>query len=243
MRQPDPSRADGPDARDRAAGGRRPELELVGELRDTEQAISLWRRKASEFGGLPPTEAFDFSRMIVGAWSHRFVICTDTVVGELVFLIYGSRFAQLLELPEEPISGIPINGQLPGRYLPLFSEGCRDAIAYAAPVRLSGAVVDFGQVELYRAAFMPLAMRQNSSMHPIFGTFNRRIGPKAHTSDAVCATYNLLFEESEQPPVPGSEGGAWRERQGSQLLDRPPPSISASTQQTRLGCWAIKTQI
>ncbi|HYP35367.1 MAG TPA: hypothetical protein VEQ62_03410 [Stellaceae bacterium] len=144
--------------------------------------------------------------MIVGAWSHRFVICTDTVVGELVFLIYGSRFAQLLELPEEPISGIPINGQLPGRYLPLFSEGCRDAIAYAAPVRLSGAVVDFGQVELYRAAFMPLAMRQNSSMHPIFGTFNRRIGPKAHTSDAVCATYNLLFEESEQPPVPGSEG-------------------------------------
>ena len=206
MRQPDPSRADGPDARDRAAGGRRPELELVGELRDTEQAISLWRRKASEFGGLPPTEAFDFSRMIVGAWSHRFVICTDTVVGELVFLIYGSRFAQLLELPEEPISGILINGQLPGRYLPLFSEGCRDAIAYAAPVRLSGAVVDFGQVELYRAAFMPLAMRQNSSMHPIFGTFNRRIGPKAHTSDAVRATYNLLFEESEQPPVPGSEG-------------------------------------
>ena len=197
MRQPDPSRAGGPDARDRAAGVGRPEPGLVGELRDTEHAISFWRRKASEFGGLPPTEAFDFSRVIAGDWSHRFVICTDPVVSELVFLIYGSRFAQLLELPEEPISGIPITGQLPGRYLPLFSAGCRDAIAYAAPVRLSGAVVDYGQVELYRAAFMPLAMRENSSMHLVFGTFNRRIGPKAHSSDAVRATYNLLFEESE----------------------------------------------
>jgi len=88
----------------------------------------------------------------------------------------GASPAQLLEVPEEPISGIPINGQLPGRYLPLFSEGCRDAIAYAAPVRLSGAVVDFGQVELYRAAFMPLAMRQNSSMHLVFSKFNRRTG-------------------------------------------------------------------
>jgi hypothetical protein len=195
MRQPDPSRTGGPDARDRAAGVGRPEPGLVGELRDTEHAISFWRRKASEFGGLPPTEAFDFSRMMVGDWSHRFVICTDAVASELVFLIYGSRFALLLELPEEPISGIPITPQLPGRYLPLFSEGCRDAIAYAAPVRLSGAVVDYGQVELYRAAFMPLAMRQNSSMHLVFGTFNRRVGPKAHSSDAVRATYSLLFDE------------------------------------------------
>ena len=195
MRQPDRSRTGGPDARDRVASAERPEPGLVGELRDTELAISFWRRKASEFGGLPPTEAFDFSRMIVGDWGHRFVICTDAVVSELVFLIYGSSFAQLLELPEEPISGIPITGRLPGRYLPLFSEGCRDAIAYAAPVRLSGAVVDYGQVELYRAAFMPLAMCQNSSMHLVFGTFNRRTGPKAHSSDAVRATYNLLFDE------------------------------------------------
>ena len=205
MRQPDPSRAGGPDVRGRAAGVGRPELGLVGELRDTEQAISLWRRKASEFGGLPPTEAFDFSRMIIGAWSQRFVICTDADVGELVFLIYGSRFAQLLELPEEPIGGIPITPQLPGRYLPLFREGCRDAIAYAAPVRLSGAVVDYGQVELYRAAFMPLAMLQNSSMHLVLGTFNRRIGPEPHSSDVVRATYGLLFEEAEQPPASCSE--------------------------------------
>ena len=199
MTQPDPQ-PDPPLAGGAAAGGRmtdaeRPEPGLVGELRDTELAISLWRRKASEFGGLPPPAAFDFSRMLGGAWSHRFVICVDAGTGKLTFLIYGSRFAQLFELAEEPINGIPITRQLPGRYLPLFTEGCRDATAYAAPLRLSGAVVDYGQIELYRAAFMPLAKRRNSSVQLVFGTFNRRIGPKTHSSDAVLATYNSLFED------------------------------------------------
>jgi hypothetical protein len=195
MRQPDTSGAGGPAARDPLSKAERPEPELVGELRDTELAISLWRRKASEFGGLPPPTAFDFSKMVGGAWSQRFVICADAVVGELTFLLYGSRFAQLLELPEEPISDVPIVRQLPGRYLSLFTEGCLDAIARAAPVRLSGAVVDYGQIEVYRAAFMPLAMRRNSSIQLVFGTFNRRLGPKAHSADAVRITYNSIFED------------------------------------------------
>jgi hypothetical protein len=54
--------------------------------------------------------------MISGAWCHRFVIHVDAVSGESAFLIYGSRFAQLLELPEKPISGVPTTRQLPGRY-------------------------------------------------------------------------------------------------------------------------------
>jgi hypothetical protein len=195
MRQPDTSSTGGPAARDPRSKAERPEPGLVGELRDTELAISFWRRKAAEFGRLPPPTAFDFSRMVGGAWSQRFVICADAVVGELSFLIYGSRFAQLLELPEEPISGVPIARQLPGRYLALFTEGCRDAIAQAAPVRLNGAVVDYGQIELYRAAFMPLAMRRNSSLQLVFGTFNRRLGPKAYSADAVRATYNSIFED------------------------------------------------
>jgi hypothetical protein len=195
MRQPDTSGAGGHAARDPLSKAERPEPELVGELRDTELAISLWRRKASEFGGLPPPTAFDFSRMVGGAWSQRFVICGDAVAGELTFLLYGSGFAQLLELPEKPVSGIPIVRQLPRRYLPLFTEGCRDAIARAAPVRLSGAVVDYGQIEVYRAAFMPLAMRRNSSIQLVFGTFNRRLGPKAHSADAVRITYNSIFED------------------------------------------------
>ena len=99
--------------RDRTPDAGRPESGLAGELRDAELAITFWHEKASEFGGLPPPTAFDFSRMINGAWSHRFVICGDAVAGEPAFLIYGSRFAQLLELPEKPISGVPITRQLP----------------------------------------------------------------------------------------------------------------------------------
>ena len=195
MTQPDPSRADSPAARDRVAGAGRPEPALTGELRDTELAISLWRRKASEFGGLPPPTAFDFSQVIGGAWSHRFVIRAHAVAGELTFLIYGPKFARLLGLPREPINGVPIAQQLPTRYLPLFTEGCRDAIAHEAPVRSSGAVIDYGQIELYRVAFMPLAMSQNSSTQLVFGTFNCRTGPKAHSRDAIRATYNSLFED------------------------------------------------
>src|SRR5580692_10015788 len=52
-------------------------------------------RVAALDGGLPPPTAFDFSWMRSGAWSHRFVICAEAVVNELVFLIYGSRFAKL----------------------------------------------------------------------------------------------------------------------------------------------------
>jgi len=200
MRDPGLSRAADPAARDPVPESGRPETGLAGELRDTELAISFWRQKASESDGLPPPSAFDFSRIIGGAWSYRFVLCVDVVVGELSFLIYGSRFAKLFELPEEPISGVPISRQLPGRYLPLFTEGCRDAIAQAAPVRMSGVAVDYGRIELYRAAFMPLAMRQNSSIQLVFGTFNRRIGPEAHSADAVRTTYNWVFEDirSEQ---------------------------------------------
>jgi hypothetical protein len=193
MTQRNPSAARPCATRERVPDAGRPEPALAGELRDTESAIRFWRQKASEFGEPPPPTAFDFSRMISGAWSCRFVICADAILGELTFLIYGSRFAQLLELPAEPVSGVPITRQLPGRYLPLFTEGCRDAIAQAAPVRSSGVVVDYGQIELYRAAFMPLAMRPNSSMQLVFGTFNRRIGPKTHSSDAFRTTYHWLY--------------------------------------------------
>jgi hypothetical protein len=181
---------------------------LADELRDTEHAIAFWRQKASECGGLPPPTAFDLFRMSSGAWSQRFVICADVVLNEFAFLIYGSKFAKLLELPDKPIRGIPITRQFSGRYLSLFTEGCGHAIAQAAPVRLSGVVVDYGQIELYRAAFMPLAMRPNSSKQLVFGTFNRRIGPKANSSDAICTTYNWLFKDIQ------SDGASAQRRSG-----------------------------
>jgi hypothetical protein len=103
------------------SGAAKLEPALVGELRGTELAISFWRRKAAEFGGLPPSTAFDLSRVVGGAWSNRFVICADAVAVELTFLIYGSKLAQLLELPGEPASVVSITRQLPARYQPLLT--------------------------------------------------------------------------------------------------------------------------
>jgi hypothetical protein len=197
MSKPDLSLAGGSAVRDCAPDAGRRERSLAGELRDTELAISFWHQKAAEFGGLPPLSAFDFSRIICYAWSYRFVICADAVLGELSFLIYGSSFAKLLELPKEPIADMPIARQLQQRYLPIFDKGCRDAVAQGTPIRLNGVLVEYGQIEMYRAAFMPLAMRQNSSIQLVFGTFNRRIGPKAHSSDAVRTTYNWLFSDNQ----------------------------------------------
>src|ERR1700731_4980323 len=94
--------------RDRMPDVGRPEPGLAGELRDTEQAIAFWLQKASEFGGLPPLTAFDFSQMISGAWSHRFVICADAVAGEPAFLIYGSAFAEQVQFPDAPSRRVPI---------------------------------------------------------------------------------------------------------------------------------------
>jgi len=121
MTRPDLSQAGGPVARGTVSGAAKLEPALVGELRGTELAISFWRRKAAEFGGLPPSTAFDLSRVVGGAWSNRFVICADAVAVELTFLIYGSKLAQLLELPGEPASVVSITRQLPARYQPLLT--------------------------------------------------------------------------------------------------------------------------
>jgi hypothetical protein len=85
--------------------------ELAGELRDTERAIALWHRKAAELGGPPPLTAFDFSRMMGGDGGYRFVICADAVSDDHTFLIYGSQFARLLELPEAPVFAVPLSSQ------------------------------------------------------------------------------------------------------------------------------------
>ena len=47
-------------ARDRAPDAGRLEPVLAAELRDTERAITFWRQKASECGGLPPSTASNF---------------------------------------------------------------------------------------------------------------------------------------------------------------------------------------
>jgi hypothetical protein len=147
------------------------------ELRDSERIIGLWRKKAFKFGEPPPATAFDFSWLIHGNWGYRFLISADAVCGDHVFLMYGPQFARVLELSDHADFNAPIMRQLPERYRSLFNEGCSEAMAKTSPVRVSGAIEqDDGEIELYRAAFVPLAGPVPSSAQLVFGTFNRRIG-------------------------------------------------------------------
>jgi hypothetical protein len=95
-------------------------------------------------------------------------------------LLYGSKFAQLLELPVNAIPHLPMAQQLPKRYSEMFMRGCHEAHMDRAVIRLEGKVgrVD-GHRELYRAAFIPVGVRENSLTHFAFGAFSRSLAESA----------------------------------------------------------------
>jgi hypothetical protein len=169
--------------------------DFPAEQRDTEAAIRLWHRKASEVGGPPPLNTFDFSHL-TGGWGYRFLISGDEFVKASVFLVYGAQFARLLGLPEQPRSKILLFHQLPARYQPLFVEGYGDALRNLAPTCLSGTVVHQRKLELYRAAFMPI-QGENSVRPLIFGSFNYRVVPQ----EAVLDGFPTASHCSEAKPV------------------------------------------
>jgi hypothetical protein len=154
-----------------------------GELRDTERVIALWRQEASKHAGPPPITAFDFS-----GTSYRFAICWNAIGGDYSFLIYGSQFAHVLGLPAAAAVDIPLSDLVPASYLPVFLEGCGEALARMDPVPLSGFVVRHKHIELYRAVFLPLARPRKSKTRLVLGSFNRRVGPTVSEFDAVCRT-------------------------------------------------------
>jgi hypothetical protein len=147
------------------------EGELWAEARDTEKAIRFWHREASN-GGPPHLTAFRFDRLKTD-WGYRFVISTDDVVSAAVFIVYGSQFARLLQLPKDPRSHIPLITQIPPRYRELFAEGLTEALAQPEPVSFSGSVWNGHERELYRAVFMQLQSKQ-ASRPLICGSFNFR---------------------------------------------------------------------
>ena len=59
--------------------------DLPAERRDTESAIRLWQRKASEVGDSPPLSTFEFTR-VTSDWGYRFLISGDEFVDASVFL-------------------------------------------------------------------------------------------------------------------------------------------------------------
>jgi len=148
----------------------------VTERREAERAITDWEEERRRLGRELALMTLNASEMVSEKWSHRFIIAVDPTVEYCSLLFYGAKFAALMGLPEKPDHSIPMVEQLPSRYVPVFTKGCIDATLLAAPVRIQGAVDrEDGRQELYRAAFIPLAVAPNRQQRLAFGAFNCRV--------------------------------------------------------------------
>ena len=147
-----------------------------GERRESERAIRYWEDKAEQLGRRVTVAALDLADINTPDWSHRFVIAVDLIVENSALLLYGSDFAKLLDLPAKGTPHVPMVRQLPRHLSGLFVRGCCDAHHTRRAVRLEGGVErPDGKVELYRAAFIPVGVKENSLTHLAFGAFNSRV--------------------------------------------------------------------
>jgi hypothetical protein len=143
------------------------------ERRESERAISYWEKKIEKLGRSATVAALDLGDINSKDWSHRFVIAVDPVVENSSLLLYGTDFAKLLDLPPKGTPHVPMVRQLPRHLSRVFMQGCGDAHNNRAPIRLEGEVPrEDGKTELYRAAFIPVGVKENSLTHLAFGAFN-----------------------------------------------------------------------
>jgi hypothetical protein len=149
-------------------------LERSSERRDIQRTINFWQRNVSNDDAPPLLETFDFSAM-KGNWGHRFLICSDLNVENAAFVMYGTEFAQLLNLPEKVQAIVAMLQQIPERYRPAFADGCGKAMTEPEPARFSGAFNYDFQAELYRGVFLPIRLHSNWSKRLILGSFNYRV--------------------------------------------------------------------
>jgi hypothetical protein len=149
-------------------------VQLTGrERRESERAIAYWEKKVVQLGGNATVAALDLGEIQSPDWSHRFVIAVDPVVENSALLLYGHDFGRLLGLPERRVPHVPMVRQLPKRFSDLFMRGCTNAERERIPVRLEGEVARAdGKRELYRAAFIPVGVKEHSITHLAFGAFN-----------------------------------------------------------------------
>ena len=145
----------------------------ASERRDVHRTIDLWQRNVTADSVLPLLSTFDFSSM-KSNWGHRFLICSDPNVENAAFMMYGAKFAQLLDLPEKVQTIIPLLQQIPERYRCIFADGCGKAMTQAAPSRFSGTFNYDFQVELYRGVFLPIRLHPSWSKRLIFGSLSYR---------------------------------------------------------------------
>src|ERR1043166_5537730 len=130
------------------------------ERREGDRTIRVWQQNLSEADSPPLLAEFDFSA-IKGDWAHRFLICSDQDVENAAFVAYGADFAELLDLPERVTAIVPLSRQLPERYLPLFAEGCSNAMNKQVSAQFSGFFDHGFQAELFRAVFLPIRLHQS----------------------------------------------------------------------------------
>jgi hypothetical protein len=146
------------------------------ERRESERVIAYWARKAAQLGERPTMTSLDLAEIDSEAWAHRFVVAVDRAAENSALLLYGPKFADLLDLPGKTAPHVPMIRQLPKRFAAIFVRGCDDAAATGEPVRIEGSVGrPDGRTELFRAAFISLALDQESSTRFAFGAFNSRV--------------------------------------------------------------------
>jgi hypothetical protein len=146
------------------------------ERRESERVIRYWEQKVEKLGRGATVAALDLGEINSPDWSHRFVIAVDPVVENSSLLLYGAEFAKLLDLPPKGTPHVPMVRQLPPHLSRVFMQGCGDAHQLREAVRMEGEVERAdGKTELYRAAFIPVGVKENSLTHLAFGAFNSRV--------------------------------------------------------------------
>jgi hypothetical protein len=146
------------------------------ERRESERAIAYWEKKIEALGVTATVAALDLGEINTADWSHRFVIAVDPVVENSSLLLYGTNFAKLLDLPSKGTPHVPMVRQLPQHLTDVFMRGCGAAHNQREPIRIEGEIDrEDGKRELYRAAFIPVGVKENSLTHLAFGAFNSRI--------------------------------------------------------------------
>ena len=146
------------------------------DRRESERAVAYWEDKLDALGEAATIAALDLGAIGSSDWSNRFVIAIDQRVENSTLLMYGRKFAELLDLPEQVRRNLPLGRQLPARFCEVFVQGCTEARMQKAPVRLEGEFERRGdRVEQYRAVFIPVAVKPNSLTHLAFGAFSSRV--------------------------------------------------------------------
>lgn len=146
------------------------------DRREAERLMAYWEQRLEDLGGTVTVAGIDLAGTNSKAWSNRFLISVDPVIERSSLVLYGPSFAQLLGLPEQPRTDLPILRQLPRRYVDLFLRSCADAQKEMAPVRIEGEIERAdGRIEQYRVIFIPVGVKPNSLTCFAFGAFSNRL--------------------------------------------------------------------